>query len=99
MAKLTLKNSNGTSFHGVRISTTVSKLREVIGDPQCDGNSADDKLNFDWDCETTEGDVFTIYDWKQYRRISENETIDFNIGGNDKHICNVAKSELESQLR
>ena len=97
MAKLTFKNSNGTSFHGVSINTTVSKLREVIGDPQCEENSGDDKVNFEWDCETAEGDVFTIYDWKEYRSISENETIDFHIGGKDQLICNVAKSELKSQ--
>ena len=99
MTKSTFKYSIGTSFHGVSINTTVSKLREVIGDPQFEKNNGKDKVNFTWDCETAEGDVFTIYDWKEYRRISENETIDFHIGGNDKHMCNVAKSELESQLR
>lgn len=93
MAKLSNKNAS-TSFHGTTIRTTVNKLEQAIGQAQCIYNSGDDKTNYDWDCETEDGDVFTIYDWKEYRPIGPNEMIEFHIGGETKSITEQAKREL-----
>jgi hypothetical protein len=40
----------------------------------------------------------TIYDWKEYRRISEDETIEFHIGGNSELETIDAKIELQKLL-
>ena len=73
-------DTNGCSFHGSTIVTSVAVLREEIGAPVVQSNTGEDKINFMWVCELEDGEVFTLYDWKEYRPISENETIEFNIG-------------------
>lgn len=97
MAKLSNKNAS-TSFHFITIRTTVNKLTEVLGEAQIIDNTGDDKVNFDWNCETEDGDVFTIYDWKEYRPIGLNEMIEFHIGGESKSITEQAKMELLDML-
>jgi hypothetical protein len=99
MAKLTEKSANGTSFYDTVIRTTVNKLVEAVGKAQWENNSGDDKTNFDWICETEDGDVFTIYDWKEYRSIRLDETIEFHIGGESKSITEQAKRELLEILK
>ena len=98
MAKLSSISAGGTSFHGHVITTTVSKLREVIGDPQCECNDGSDKTNFDWTCETEGGQVFTIYDWKYYRELDEDEYVDFHIGAANSVIAHQAVQELRKIL-
>jgi hypothetical protein len=99
MAKLTEKSANGTSFYDTVIRTTVNKLVEAVGKAQWENNSGDDKTNFNWICETEDGDVFTIYDWKEYRSIRLDETIEFHIGGESKSITDKAKRELLEILK
>lgn len=96
--KQTIQSANGTSFHGTVIKTTVEKLKQVCGEPRYVDNSGTDKVNFDWVMETEDGDVFTIYDWKEYRPISETELIEFHIGGHGRLVTNIAKEELEEAL-
>ena len=96
MAKRTYKDVNDTSFYGTIITTTVAKLTKLLGDPYND-NTGEDKVNFWWDCETEEGDVFTVYDWKEYREISEDEFIQFHIGATSKQISEQAKQEINEQ--
>jgi hypothetical protein len=94
MAKLTEQSANGTSFHFTTIRTTVNKLVEFLGEPTVQDNTGEDKVNFEWDCETKDGEVFTIYDWKEYRSIHGEELIDFHIGGYNKIVTEQAKKEL-----
>jgi len=44
--------------------------------------------------ETSDGDVFTVYDWKYYRPIGENEILDFHIGAHTAQIAFQAKNEM-----
>jgi hypothetical protein len=94
MAKLTNNSVSGTSFHDTTIKTTLGKLIEVLGEPQCFQNDGEGKTNVDFDCETESGDIFTIYDWKEYRPIGLDETIEFHIGGFNVNTTRQAKSEL-----
>ena len=98
MAKISNKSANGTSFHGTTIRTTVHLLKTKFGQPEWEDNTGEDKTNFDWVGETKDGDVFTIYDWKEYRAISEHETIDFHIGGSSQYITSTAKQELKKLI-
>ena len=98
MVKLSNKNAS-TSFHFTTIRTTVNKLSNALGKAQSINNSGDDKTNFDWNCETEDGEVFTIYDWKEYRSIGPYEMIEFHIGGENKSITEQARRELLDLLK
>jgi len=41
--------------------------------------------------------VFTIYDWKMYRPIGDDEVIRFHIGADTDRIAFKAKNELHGQ--
>jgi hypothetical protein len=79
--KPTKKSVNGTSFHNTVIHATVSQLRQILGQPVYECNDSGDKVNFEWEMETKSGTVFTVYDWKEYRQIDEDEVIEWHIGG------------------
>lgn len=98
MAKLTEKTANGTSFHNSTINATVEDLVRVLGQAQYQSNDGDDKVNFEWTCETTNGDVFTVYDWKEYRSIETDEDIEWHIGGDSSAITSEAAREVELLL-
>lgn len=89
----TTKSPCGTSFFGHTISTTVNKLKKILGQGE-DNNNGSDKVNFDWTAETDNGDVFTVYDWKYYRPLDLDEIVDFHIGAKTKEVAEQAKKEL-----
>ena len=87
-----------TSFHGSVIKCTVSDLRSILGEPRYQGNDGKDKVNFDWVMETESGDVFTVYDWKEYRPLDENEVIEWHVGGRSGEVTNQAVNEMADGL-
>ena len=97
MAKKTYKDTDGTSFHGVTIRATVDQLTKAFGEPD-DNNTGEDKVNFVWDMETEDGEVFTIYDWKEYRVLKSDEIVTWHIGAKSKSDSNVAERELLKAL-
>jgi len=97
MAKKTYQDTDGTSFHGVTIRATVEQLTKAFGDPD-DNNTGEDKVNFVWDMETDEGEVFTIYDWKNYRKLRLDEYVVWHIGARNKSVANDAERELLKKL-
>jgi hypothetical protein len=92
--KTTLKSTSGTSFYDVTFKASVNKLISIIGEPTMEDNTGKDKVNFDWHMEIDNGDVFTIYDWKEYRKLDLDENIEWHIGAHSKPISTVAKVEL-----
>ncbi len=96
--KQTDKSANGTSFHDHTFSATVGDLRKALGEPYCEQNDGEDKVNFEWIMETEEGQVFTIYDWKEYRRLDEDETVEWHIGGRSGLTTGQALSEVTKAL-
>ena len=95
MKKLTdLNLLNGTSFHGVVINTSIKKLKSVLGEPTIQDNTGEDKVNVEWGVITKEGIVGTIYDWKEYRRLGENDIVQFHIGGKTEEDTLKVKNEL-----
>jgi len=48
--------------------------------------------------ETEAGDVFTVYDWKEYRSLNENEMIEWHIGGMNRAITEQAKREIREAI-
>lgn len=98
MAKKTYQSTDGTSFHGVTIRATVEQLKNAFGDPSMAWNTGDDKVNFEWEMETDEGEVFTIYDWKEYRPIGLDEMVTWNIGSKSKSVSWDAEREILKKL-
>ena len=93
--KKTFKEIGGTSFHDTTINCSLSILRKVLGEPEYSGNDGKGKINFEWEMETDSGDVFTVYDWKEYRSIkTPYVTIEWHIGGMSKQITEQAKREI-----
>ena len=90
----TIKSTSGTSFYDVTFKASVNKLISIIGEPTMEDNTGEDKVNFDWHMETDNGDVFTIYDWKEYRELDLDETIEWHIGAKSRSVSTVAKVEL-----
>jgi hypothetical protein len=96
--KKTFKEIGGTSFHDITITTTVNELIKVIGEPHYSGNDGEDKVNFEWECETENGDVVTIYDWKYNRSINKDEVVKFHLGGHNMMHTLDGKLELQALL-
>ena len=94
----TTKSTNMTSFHGSVIKCKASDLRSILGIPRYEGNDGTDKVNFDWVMETESGDVFSVYDWKEYRSLDENEVIEWHVGGHSGLVTDQAVKEMADEL-
>jgi len=94
--KPTTQSANGTSFHSVTIKATILQLTDILGEPVMGG--IEDKVTHEWEAETDEGDIFTVYDWKEYRGINKDEIIDWHIGAHSLSISQTAKKEIETAL-
>jgi len=94
----TYQSTNGTSFHDSAFRATLESLRKIFGDPQYIQNNGEDKVNFCWDMETSKGTVFTVYDWKEYRPLRENEIVEWHIGGEDRTATEEALEEIITAL-
>ena len=86
------------SFHDTTIRASVNELIATLGKPWDQSNNGQEKVNFEWDCKTEDGDVFTIYDWKEYRSISRDEQIHWHIGGHSKVQTSTIADKLELEL-
>ena len=96
--KQTNKSANGTSFPNTTFTASVADLRKILGEPQCEQNDGRDKCNFDWTMETEDGTIFTVYDWKEYRRLEENEMIEWHVGGRSGADTEKALNEIADAL-
>lgn len=84
-------NINGTSLMG-RITTTRGELTRIFGEPH-DFTMDGDKVNFEWEFlfeDENETKVATVYDWKNYDRIlNEDEQYHWHIGGTDESVVDA----------
>jgi hypothetical protein len=96
--KLTNMRTDRTSFYDVTILATPSELRAAIGEPQFEENTGRDKVNMEWSCETSDCRAVTIYDWKERRKLGENQRVEWHIGGRNKIDCQCALEELMDAL-
>jgi hypothetical protein len=94
----TFQSIGSTSFHHTTIKCSVSTLIKVLGEPEYSGNDGEDKVNFEWEMETDDGDVFTVYDWKEYRSLNENEMIEWHIGGTSRSVTEQAAREIRDVI-
>jgi hypothetical protein len=88
-----------TSFHGSEFKATPAQLRKAFGEPASDQNDGSDKVNLEWELETNSGKMITIYDWKEYRRINDNDMICWHIGGAEQEDTEEALQEIKTYLK
>lgn len=88
-----------SSFHGVTIRTTPDKLMrlwDAAGLDYYDGNTGNDKTNFDFGAQV--GDLqFFAYDWKYYSPLAIHTEYTFNIGTED-YIKSVWAADILENL-
>ena len=87
-------NTAGTSFYNTTLKATPQELIDALGEPDFFDNDGQDKVNMEYNLETEDGIVFTIYDWKEYRPLQMDEKIEFHIGGFSYTQCVEAKNYL-----
>lgn len=95
--KKTNKSTSGTSFHDHTISATRQELIDILGQPDYLGD-IEDKSLYEWHRETENGDVFAIYDWKEYYHHSADVQLLWHIGGHGWMATADAKSEILDAL-
>lgn len=93
--KKTEKSVSGTSFHDSYVHATINELEKALWQA---GPGDGYKTTNEWAGETSNGDVFTIYDWKEYRAFGKDEKIQWHIGGCDRDVTETAKEEIERKL-
>ena len=98
MIKKTTKSTAETTFHGTTIKTSIERLKKLFPDSYIENNNGEDKINFKFSLELDSGDVFTVYDWKQYHPLQETEEIAFNIGGENVFVTETAKNEINKLI-
>ena len=97
MIKKTNKSLDGTSFHGATFSATLADLQIILGAPNHTSDHHD-KVQNEWEMELEDGTVFSVYDWKEYRRYTDKETIEWHIGGMNQKDTFVAQDTLVEAL-
>ena len=75
----TNRNTDGTSFHGVTITTTIDELRQLLDSPTYESYCEKSPVSIAWDCETDTKTLFTIYDY-DIQGINSFSKTEFNIG-------------------
>ena len=87
-------NARYTSYHGTKVKASYTQLSLAFGDAEYIG---DEKVSYQWICETDDGRPFTIYDWRE-GRFNDEKAIEWHIGSRDKCSSWVAKDEVVEEL-
>ena len=87
-----------TSFHGVTVECSLEELKAILGEPTYHTSDIKEKVQWDWNMETEDGRYFTVYDWKEYRHISETEILTWHIGGSDFSSSTEGKREIQAAI-
>ena len=90
---------NGSSFHSDIIFATPNELRYILGEPTFSTNDGADKVNMEWYMEMPDGNIFTVYDYKEYHVLRPNEQVEWHIGGHDRFSTHLAKQLLSEALQ
>lgn len=91
------QSSVGTSYHGAVIHATPNQLKMTYGEPQ-GFNDGEGKVNLEWTLELEDGQVITIYDWKYYRPLNEDEMVCWHIGSRCTNASYIAQDLIRWDL-
>lgn len=85
-------NVNGTYLQG-EILCTYDRLCEIFGMPE-EGDGY--KTQAEWRVQTSDGVVFTIYDWKEYQEPMYVE--EWHIGGYSREALDIANEIISNHV-
>lgn len=85
---------NGTFLQG-DIKCSFTNLCRVFGPPI---KSYESKSQVEWHIQLDNGDVATIYDWKQYG-VPYASINNWNIGGHKQEVVNIIKDVINNHGR
>ena len=92
------ENIYGTSFFNDCIYYSVNQLKKYLGSPQYCFNNGIDKTNVEWNLKIN-GNIFSLYDWKEYRIIDMDEKIEWHIGASSREISNKVFNDLSDLIQ
>lgn len=95
--KQTTKSTSGVHFLDVTVFASREELITICGKPL--SNSGDGKCRYHWNMETEDGEVFTIYDWKDTVIRDLDEPIKWNIGSFNYLTADNAQFEINEALK
>ena len=49
----TFKSTSGTSFQNVTFEASINQLIKILGEPTEEDNTGEDKVNFEWELQTS----------------------------------------------
>ena len=81
------EKTGGTSLMDY-VHTSYDDLVAVFGEPHFYEPGNDDKVQCEWGFEY-DGEVFTIYDWKEYR--DPKLVTEWHIGGRNTNVMHIVK--------
>jgi hypothetical protein len=90
-----------SSFHDITIETKPKHLIELCTKYNINffmHNDGEDKSNFDFEFETPDGLHFTVYDWKEYKKLDFDKIYKFHIGTENLLDSLDAKEVLVDEL-
>jgi len=93
------ERTNGTSFHGDIVYATPNELKYLLGDPAWEDNTGEDKVNMEWYMEMEDGNVITVYDYKEYKPLHPNGQVEWHIGGHSRFDTHLAQQLLSEELQ
>lgn len=86
-----------TSWHGYVVLSSINKLTELFGEPYNEGDETD-KVQYEWNLEY-DNIPFTIYDWKEYRKINPYEIIDFHLGTKTQEDSDIVHKAITKAIK
>ena len=104
MIRASIESTSGTSYYGDNIVATANEIEAIVGAlPEYDY----DKSQRTWCAEFSyldeDGDVcwttFTIYDWKEFRTIGDDDVIDYHIGAFNRTESNKALESFKEEFK
>lgn len=95
--KLDPKNYTSTSFHDATVQATLETLINCFGEPADYGMG--DKVQYEWELQLEDGTCFTLYDWKNTRRIEPKTMVSWHIGHQHSKDAQRIKQAITSHIR
>ena len=86
-----------SSFHGQTFFASVDDIKAVFGEESYVSDISD-KSQHEWVLENENGEIVNIYDWKEYRRYSNSDVIEWHIGTLKSETSVNALKEIKSVL-
>lgn len=89
----------GSSFHNDVIYATPNEMKYILGKPTYEENTGEDKINMEWRMQMHDGNMFTVYDYKEYKPLHPNGQVEWHIGGHSRFDTHLVKTLLSEELQ